>query len=305
MNTQEWALIIFTILTEMSVGSFLVLGTVHFFVERKAGLKEADRMSDWVLIAIVVALGLGMLASLFHLGNPINAYKAVTNVGLSALSREILSGVTFAVLALLFVALQWFKVGSARLRDVIALVTAVVGVVFVFFQSRIYMLATQPSWNTPLTTVSFFVSTLLLGVLAIGAALVANCAVMQRKNPDCAETQSKLLRGAIRWIAISSIILVGIEIIVTPIYLAYLGTGPAAAQASLAKMVGEFNLAFIFRMVLGFLGAVVLAVFLYQNATTSGQKFLGKLAYSAFALVLIAEVLARFVFYATHVGIGI
>lgn len=305
MNTQEWALIIFTILTEMSVGSFLVLGVVHFFVERKAGLKEADRMSDRVLIAIVVTLGLGMLASLFHLGNPLNAYKAVTNVGQSWLSREILSGVIFTVLALVFVALQWFKIGSARLRDVIALVAAVVGVVFIYFQSRIYMLATQPSWNTPLTTITFYASTLLLGVLAIGAALVANCAVVQRKNPDCAETQSEMLRGAIRWIAIASIILVGIEIIVTPIYLAYLGTGSAATQATLAKMAGEYNLAFIFRMVLGFLGAVVLAAFLYQNTSGSGKKFLGSLAYGAFVLVLIAEVLARFVFYATHVGIGI
>jgi len=32
---------------------------------------------------------------------------------------------------------------------------------------------------------------------------------------------------------------------------------------------------------------------------------LGNLAYAAFALVLVAEVLGRFLFYATHVRIGI
>ena len=71
MNTQDWALILFTILTEMSVGAFLVLGIVHYFVAKKAGVEEADRMSDRILIAIIVTLGLGMLASLLHLGNPL------------------------------------------------------------------------------------------------------------------------------------------------------------------------------------------------------------------------------------------
>lgn len=305
MNAQEWALIAFTVLTQMSVGSFLVLGVVHFLVERKAGLQEADRMSDRVLIAIVIALGLGMLSSLFHLGNPLNAYKSVINVGSSWLSREILFGSIFTVLALVFVAMQWFKIGSARLRNVVALVAALVGILMIYCQSQIYMLETQPAWNTWVTPVTFFTSTLLLGVLAIGAALVANCAIAQRKNPDCADTQNDLLRSTIRWLAIASIILVGIEIIVTPIYLAYLGTSTTAAQESLNLLVNEFSTVFILRMVLGFAGAVVLAAFLYQNSTSSEKKFLGSLAYGAFALVLIAEVLARLVFYATHVGVGI
>ncbi len=306
MNTKEWALIAFTILTEMSVGAFLVLGAVHFFVNRKAGLKEADRMSDRVLVAIIVTLGLGMLASLFHLGNPLNAPKAVTNIATSWLSREILLGVTFAVLGLAFVAMQWFKIGSAGLRNVIAVITALVGVVLIYAQAQAYMLAAQPAWNTFATPITFYVTTLLLGVLAIGAALVTNYAIVQRRNPESADTQYELLRTVIRWIAIASILLLGIEFVVIPIYLAYLATGSSAALMSLGMMAGEFNLAFILRLVLGFIGAGVLAAFLYQNATSSGQKkVMGYLAYGAFALVLVAEVLGRFIFYATHYRIGI
>ncbi|MBE3117564.1 MAG: hypothetical protein IMZ50_02255 [Candidatus Atribacteria bacterium] len=110
----------------------------------------------------------------------------------------------------------------------------------------------------------------------------------------------------IRWIAIASILLLGIELIVLPIYLAYLATGSAAALTSLGLMAGKFNLAFILRLVLGFIGAGILAVFLYQNASSSGKKnVLGTLAIGAFVLVLIAEVLGRFIFYATHYRIGI
>jgi anaerobic dimethyl sulfoxide reductase subunit C (anchor subunit) len=305
MNTQEWALIAFTILTEMSVGAFLVLGVVHFSVRRKAGEQEADRMTDRVLIAIGVTLGLGFLASLFHLGTPLNAPKAVVNFATSWLSREILLGVIFAVLGGIFVALQWFKKGSIALRSVVAWLAALVGLAFVYSQAQIYMLDTQPSWNLATTPIFFFVTTSLLGVLAIGAALVANYAFIQRKYPDSENIQMEQMRNVIRWLAIASIFLVGVEFVLTPVYLTALGTGSATAQASLGLIADVYTWAFILRMVLGFIGAVVLAAFLYQNAASSGRKFLGALAYAAFACVLIAEVLARSVFYAAHLGIGI
>jgi anaerobic dimethyl sulfoxide reductase subunit C len=306
MNTQEWALIAFTILTEMSVGAFLVLGLVHYFVARKAGAEEADRMSDRILVAIIVTLGLGMVASLFHLGNPLLAPKAVTNLATSWLSREILAGVIFAVIGVIFAAMQWFKIGSAAMRNVISWIAALVGIVMIYIQSRIYMIPAQPSWNTFATPITFYVTTLMLGVLAVGAALVANCAIIQRKNPDCADKQHDLLRGAIRWIAIASIVLLGIEFVVLPIYLATLSIGSSAALGSLELMAGKFSLAFILRLVLGFIGAGVLALFLYQSASsTDKKKVIGTVAYVAFALVLIAEVLGRFIFYATRIRIGI
>jgi hypothetical protein len=47
-------------------------------------------------------------------------------------------------------------------------------------------------------------------------------------------------------------------------------------------------------------------VFLYQNAQSAGrERVLGTLTYAAFALVLVAEVLGRYIFYAAHVKIGL
>jgi anaerobic dimethyl sulfoxide reductase subunit C (anchor subunit) len=64
MTLRDWALITFTILVQMSVGSFLVLGVVHFYATRKAGMEEADRMSDRALLAIVPVLVLAFGAPL-------------------------------------------------------------------------------------------------------------------------------------------------------------------------------------------------------------------------------------------------
>jgi anaerobic dimethyl sulfoxide reductase subunit C len=55
-----------------------------------------------------------------------------------------------------------------------------------------------------------------------------------------------------------------------------------------------------------FLGAGVFGLFLYRTALSAGrEKMIANLIYSAFALVLVAEVIGRFIFYASHVQIGL
>ena len=125
----------------MAVGAFLVLGVVHFFVSRKKGMAAADKMSDWALLSLVPVIGLAVIASLFHLGNPINAPRAILNMGTSWLSREIFCTVAFSLLAVVFAFMQWRKIGSFTVRNIIAWVAAVLGVVLVFSMSKIYMIA--------------------------------------------------------------------------------------------------------------------------------------------------------------------
>jgi anaerobic dimethyl sulfoxide reductase subunit C (anchor subunit) len=306
MNTREWALITFTILTQMSVGSFFVLGIIHYYANRKAGMKEADRLSDYALLSIVVAFGLALLASLLHLGNPLNAPRAITHVATSWLSREILFGLIFGILAAVFAFMQWRKIASFTVRNVIAWVTAIVGLALVYVESQVYMLPTEPSWNSLATPVSFYATSLLLGSLAMGAAFVANYANLQRKEPEETKVQSELLRDALRGIAVASMVLLGVEFLTIPIYVGYLATGNVAAVASAKLMAGPFNLVFVLRLLFTFIGAGVFGVFLYQSAQAAGkEKTLSYLAYSAFVLVLVAEVLGRFLFYATRVRIGI
>ena len=304
MGVREWALIAFTILAQMSVGSFLVLGAIHWLVNRRAGAEQADQFSDRALLAIFPVLGLGLIASLSHLGNPLNAYKAVTNLGTSWLSREILLGVLFAVVGFGFAVMQWRKLGSFAMRNVVALIAALIGVGLVFSMAMVYSLPTRPSWNLVTTPLSFFVTTLLLGVLAMGAAFVANYWYVQKKNPGCADEQCALLRESLRWLAVASIVLLGVEFVVLPLSLALQAAG--AAGASAAMMVGAYGTLFALRLALVFVGAGILGVFLYKAALEPGkERVMGILAYTAFVFVFVAEVAGRFLFYATSVKIGL
>mgnify|MGYP006286786467 CR=1 FL=1 len=306
MNSQEWALIAFTILAQMSVGAFLVLGIIHTYAARKAGLEEADRLSDRALIAIVITLGLGMLASLFHLGSPLSAPRAVTNLATSWLSREILAGVLFALLGVVFTAMQWFKIGTFAVRNVIAWAASVVGVFLIYAMSRIYMLPIQPAWNTAATPIAFYATTLLLGSLALGAALVANYTINKSKNPDCEDTQCELLRASLKGISIAAIVLVGVELVVLPLKISYLSVSSAAGLESVRMMVGAFGGIQVLQLILAFLGAGVFGVFLYISAGKAGQeKAMSYLTYGAFVLVFAAEVIGRVIFYATHQGLGL
>ena len=306
MNVREWSLITFSILAQMSVGAFVILGIVHYYANRKASMEEADRLSDRALIAIIVTLGLGMLASLFHLGNPLLAPRAVTNVASSWLSREILAGVVFALLGATFAVMQYFKLSTVVVRNVIAWIAALSGLFLIYAMTRVYMIPEQPAWNTVATPISFFTTTLLLGMLALGTAFVINYAYVRTKYPDGAGIQGELLRDVLKGIAIGGVVLVGIELVILPLYLGYLATqNSIAAQESVNLMVGPFGLIYFLRLALAFLGAGVFGVFLYMAAQLGKERLMGMLAYSAFVLVFVAEVLGRLVFYATQRGVGL
>jgi anaerobic dimethyl sulfoxide reductase subunit C (anchor subunit) len=168
------------------------------------------------------------------------------------------------------------------------------------------MLYSQPAWNSLATPVSFFVTALLLGALAMGAAIVWNYGKVQKENPKCADVQCEMMRTTLRWIAIVGVVLLGIELIVLPIYLGFLATGNTAALTSLREMYSSYGLLFALRLILVFVGAGVFGLFLYQNASSAGQeKMLGNVAYSAFALVFVAELMGRYLFYVTQQGVGL
>jgi len=299
MDTREWALLAFTILGQTAAGLMIVLMIVRTFIAAKTGSEPADRLTKLPLFLVVPIMALAMLASLFHLGSPLHIVRAVPNIDSSWLSREVVLAVTFVVFAAIYTFLQWRKVGGESLRVVIGWITAVIAAVYIYAMGMVYMIATQPAWNTLATPLTFIAGSLLIGVLGMAAGLIAGHARLKKEEANVVNT-------ALQGLAISAIVLLGIEFIVLPIYLAYLASQGGAALQSLNMMVGSYGVVFFFRLLLLFVGAGVVAAYLYRNASVAEkEKTLATLAYSAFALALVGEVLGRFIFYATHYRIGI
>jgi len=306
MNTQEWALILFTILAQMAVGAFWVLGVVHTYARRKMGEEAADRLSDGALLVIGPVLVLAFVASLFHLGSPLNAPRAVIGLGTSWLSREIFFGTLFAVLGAVFALMQWRKIASSGVRMVIAWIAALVGIAFIISMTMVYMVPAQPAWNTWLTPIRFFSTTALLGLFTVGASYVFNYNYVKEHDPECADQQCLLLRETLRGIAVTSIVLLGLELVAIPVYLVSLSTlGPAAAETA-RLLTQEYMPLLVLELTLLFVGAGVLALFLYRNASSPGREVaMSRLAYAAFICIFVGAVVGRYLFYASHVRIGV
>jgi anaerobic dimethyl sulfoxide reductase subunit C (anchor subunit) len=305
MNVHDWALVTFTLLSQMSIGAFVVLGTIHTYAIRKAGMQEADRLSDRALLAIIPVMILGLAASLTHLGSPLVAYNAVNNLATSWLSREVLSGLLFAGFGFVFVILQWRKIFSFTVRNIIAWIAALIGLGMVYVMSHIYMQPTVPGWDSFITMAYFYTTTLLLGSLAMGTAFVINYTYVKRKYPESEAVQTNLLLTSMKAIAIAAILLLGIEFIIIPLYLAYMGSSPVSSIVT-ALYIKANGVIFGFRLGLIFIGAGVLALFLYRNAISQErERIMAGLTYSAFILVFASEVLGRFLFYASYFRIGL
>ncbi len=301
---HELPLVTFTILAQMSVGAFVVLGLVQLIGRAKVGTEQIDKLSDPALYAIGPLMVLGLIASIFHLGNPANAANSILGIGHSWLSREIFFGSAFAVMGAVFAFAQWKKIASAGLRQAFAVVTGLVGLALVYSMSMVYMLPTVPAWNSLATPLRFFVTTLLLGVLSVGAAFVFALG-RHAKRGTADEAEMQLVRTTMKWLAIAAMILVGVSFVTLPLYsLSLAAQGGAAAESAALVMNAGGGWVMGLRLALLFVGATLIGLFLLRSSATGSQRTVATVAYAAMVMVLVAEVLGRMLFYSSFQNVG-
>ena len=163
---NEGALIAFTLLSQMIIGSTLVYAMVFFL-----GAEDLSQVSTGfslrtpeflLLIGILVAT----MISFLHLGKPGNAVNALNNLKTSWISREILTLSLFSVsLFLLFIA-RWLGGGRLILNLSFACVV-LAGILFLVSMIRLYMIPEVSTWNSWLTPAGFLLATLISGMILL------------------------------------------------------------------------------------------------------------------------------------------
>lgn len=165
----ELPLALFTTLAPIGAGAFIALA-VAFFTTKFSDeqLKKIDRMTTIPVVVLVA----GFICAFFHLASPMHAFGVFAGLGASPLSNELLAGVVFAVLAIVYwiVALAG-KLGEGA-RKSFSAVVAVMAVVFACFTGAAYMMETIASWNTPMVPVAMLGFSLLGGV-SLGVLVLA------------------------------------------------------------------------------------------------------------------------------------
>ena len=130
-----------------------------------------------------------------------------------------------------------------------------------------------------------------------------------RDRPVVGDPRSRrLILASLNGIAMAAVVLLGIEFVVTPLYLTALSEGSEAAANSAAVYSGAW---FVARLLFVFLGAGLLGLFLTRFAgvardeTNPDPRPLAIVATSAFAFVLAGEFIGRTRFYESMFRIGV
>ena len=327
METRDWSLVFFTVLTQAAVGAFIVLQVLGYLSQRRRARREdletggdgpattnerSTRHEAAVPLLLVLAvLSAGLFAALFHLSTPLQAARAVVNFSSSWLSREIVFGSLFALLLGTLAWREWRAADAAPANP--SLVTwlprlaAAAGLTFLGCQIAIYLLPAQPAWNSFATPAAFGGTALRLGILGVAAGLLGRCLVPEADAPAAgpAAASPAVLRG----LALAGILGLALEFVVVPLHLAALAGEPsAAAAASAQRLTGDYGGVLLLR--LGLLAAAAAAlggvVALARGPLPpSRQRLVAALTSGALGLVLVSEVCGRFLFYAMRVRVGI
>jgi anaerobic dimethyl sulfoxide reductase subunit C (anchor subunit) len=282
---KERSLVAFTLLAQMAVGAFWALGAVHLWVVRGAG------MADRALLGIPALMLLAVLASFFHLGAPRYAWRALANLRSSWLSRETLFALLFTAASGLVAGLQWFHWGPVAMQDTLVWVAALLGLALIVSMANAYRLRTIPAWDTWATPASFFITACLLGGLAAGAMLALNSGIPL-------EVRGATLRG----IALGAILLVGLELVIVPLWVAGLAPGQGPARRAAAKVTRQHGLIFKLRLALAILAVTVAGIGLSPWLEGAG---IGVTTVAVLGLVLASEMLSRLLFYEARVRHGL
>ena len=254
----HWPLVVMTVLTQLSVGAFATIWLLE--------LLGAARLGGAAMASLVIG-ALALIASTFHLGRPVYAYRALRMWRRSWLSREVLLFSTFSTIAALYAGLLWLQLPGST---IVGALTTLLGGAGVTASACIYRVPSRPAWNTRYTLLQFNLTGLVLGPLFARTAGV----------------------GHAGWLAIASSSAAGLLFILLAVRFFRLIAADAAELRGTARLLSTvFASRFVARCVLLAVGAVVLPL--------AGETRL--LSALALVLAVAGELAGRYLFFVSVV----
>ncbi|MGI1660162.1 MAG: dimethyl sulfoxide reductase anchor subunit family protein [Desulfitobacterium sp.] len=270
---QELPLIIFTLTMQAAIGAMLCSTLLQ--------LKNKDYTFKTNTLCALILSAVGIIASLLHLGKPALALSTIMNFSASWLSREILfSGGFFGLLAIFWWLERTEK--STSIKTIAGWLACISGLAAVFSMAQLYMETIIPAWQSANTLVDFFATTVILG------AIVLYVTAGQKGREKLPRLEFLVL----------GIVLV--QIAFFPNYMAGLGALSGAGQESVSLLAGGYGATAILRW-LFVLGGVFLLVISRLGKFAKQPTFL----YVAVTVLIIGEVMGRYLFYTSGIPIGL
>ena len=287
LNKRDWSLVLFTCLSQASIGIILWLLIVHGLSYGGDWVSETGlAMRNPVLIALVL-MGVATFISFLHLGSPQNAPYSLSNLAGSWLSREILFINLYAASLLLIFALGWHSGDVNSLGTWITL-SSLLGLALLWMMIRIYVMPTIPTWNTWYTPLSFVCTTVSLG--AVIMLLLETAA-----SVHATENITRLLLPAL-------IIILSLELLSSVMHHASIQKIPGGLQKPEFRQ-GRYYQVHILRTVI--LAVTIIGmIFVHGGLLPVSANIEYPWLVLCLALIISQELLGRLLFYASYFRIG-
>ncbi len=307
MNLREWALPVYTILIQLVTGMLFVLWAIRTFAHTKENEEYLDELAKIPILIVAFTIVVAIVGSHAHLSHPFKSFLAVSNFATSWLSREIVFTLVMFIFTAALLSRLWLNQGDFRTKTLLGWGAIVSGACTLWCMAHIYLLPTQLAWNTSATIFSTYGTAMLLGVFSLVVIFLMDIRFTQTVNMALARQKSKIVHRSIRgliWFSVAAATWVVVADLLQ-IYLMY-DLDLRSVQTSLELILDLYQPLLILRF--SMLG-VGLVCFVICSARTLVKKLdLNEMigpVYLACLAVLVGEILERFLFYATHVRIGI
>ncbi|EAR56784.1 putative anaerobic dimethyl sulfoxide reductase subunit C [Photobacterium sp. SKA34] len=280
MIYPELPLVIFTVLAQTAVGSYIIMASRLSAMGATFKQRRPLVLSMFILWAF---MAVGFAASTMHLGSPLRAFNALNRVGHSGLSNEILTGSLFFALGGIYWLADLFKVANESILKLARIIVSIAGIDFMAAMVKVYLINTVPVWNSSFTYVEFIGTVLMSGILL--AYVLLNFT-----NSSSRELNVKL--------AILGVIIIALHLIVTAWQLVDIAEITTSIQTG-ASHLANYSGSIITRLTLLVIAAGLWLTSAFKASLTT------KLGVLAFIVMFIAELIGRGVFYGLHFTVGL
>lgn len=168
---HEFPLVIFTLFMQASVGCLLVTLVCYFRVLEGGNNLQSVQFIKLPILASFVLGCVGLLGSLFHMGNPLHMFYTMLHVSTSWMSREVWATAIYMALSFFSVALLLLK---QKANALLLLLSALAGIIYMYAMSALYANTLFNLWNGLFTYASFFGAVLLVGGVVAALLLVGS-----------------------------------------------------------------------------------------------------------------------------------
>jgi Fe-S-cluster-containing dehydrogenase component/DMSO reductase anchor subunit len=302
-------LVVMLVLTQLSVGGFWAeLIIKHSIAEGLSALLTP--------LYLMVALGVGMLAlgaSVFHLGRPLYAFRAVLGIKTSWLSREILAFGLFSFLAMVCAVCSWDNpVGRVlyggvervlpfgRAGDILDFSVLGSGLFGIFCSAMVYRDTKRPFWDNHGTTLKFF---LTMGILGFAVVLFTSVMFLLGQTQV---TLPDIMRAFGGRVCLVITFMTALKLFVEMFIFFHLNNPDLTVFKKTAVLMSrELKMVTVWRFIGGFIGGIILPLILFFLDEGHSVGLVAGLSFFILAFSLAGEFLERLLFFKAVVPLQI